>query len=125
MVKGQLRSRTELLLDSSPVVVSKVKYQIVIQWSATSMAGYDKMISIEDMLIANLSGGSEVDGHDAGSEEVNIFILTNDVHHAFSEIKSLLAACSALRDARIGYLEVGQSEYSVLWPEGLQSFSVA
>jgi len=36
------------------------------------------MIEIEDALIQGLSEGNEVDGHDAGSGEMNIFIRVDD-----------------------------------------------
>lgn len=45
------------------------------------------MIEIESMLIDSISESSEVDGHDAGSGEMNIFVHTDDVHRAFAERK--------------------------------------
>jgi hypothetical protein len=83
------------------------------------------MIEIESMLIDSISESSEVDGHDAGSGEMNIFVHTDDVHRAFAEIKGLLAAHSALKDARIAYREIGKDKYSALWPDDLEAFSVA
>lgn len=102
-----------------------MKYQIVIQWPASSIADYDRMIEIESVLIDGISEDSEVDGHDAGSGEVNIFVHTDSVQGAFAEIKGLLAARAVLSSARIAYREIGKNEYTVLWPEGLERFSVA
>ena len=48
-----------------------MKYQLILQWPATSINDYDKMIDIENTLTANLADQSEVDGHDVGSGEVN------------------------------------------------------
>lgn len=101
-----------------------MRYQIVLQWPASSIAGYDRMIEIESFLIDTISEGSEIDGHDAGSGEVNIFVHTDDVHLSFAEIKGLLATRSVLKDARIAYREIGKDQYSVLWPEDLKNFSV-
>jgi ABC-type uncharacterized transport system substrate-binding protein len=49
-----------------------------------------KWLRIETMLIEKLAPGNEVDGHDVGSGEVNIFIFTEEPMRTFEEIKSLL-----------------------------------
>lgn len=105
-------------------LLATMKYQIVLQWPASSMADYDRMIDLESFLIDTISAGSEIDGHDAGSGEMNIFVRTNDVYFSFAEIKGLLAARSALKDVRIAYREIEKNKYSVLWPEGLNFFSL-
>lgn len=101
-----------------------MKYQIVIQWTASSIADYDRMVEIESALIDSLSEGSEVDGHDAGSGQMNIFVHTDNVQHAFAEVNGILTAQAALNGARVAYREIGKDEYTVLWPENLQSFTV-
>lgn len=102
-----------------------MKYQIVIQWPASSIADYDSVIEVDSALIDSLSEGNEVDGHDAGSGEMNIFVRTDNVQDAFVEIKGLLAARAALSSARVAYREVGRNEYTILWPEHLKRLSVA
>jgi len=47
-----------------------MRYQLVLQWPASSIDDYDSMISIEDSLIEGLPNDSEVDGHDIGSGQV-------------------------------------------------------
>jgi hypothetical protein len=42
--------------------VPTMKYQIVLQWPASSIADYDRMIELENALIDGLSESSEVDG---------------------------------------------------------------
>ena len=105
--------------------LSAMKYQIVIQWPASSNADYDRLVELEYALIDALSEGSEVDGHDAGSGEMNIFVHTESVQAAFAEIKKLLAERAALNSARVAYREIGKNEYTVLWPEHLERFSLA
>jgi len=90
--------------------IPAMKYQIVIQWPASSIADYDRMIEVESALIDSLSEGSEVDGHDAGSGEMNTFVYTDNVQDAFVEIKGLLAARAALNSARVAYREIGKNE---------------
>jgi hypothetical protein len=64
-----------------------MKYQLVLQWPASSVDDYDSMIAIEESLIEELRGDSEVDGHDAGSGQVNIFIRTGGPAKTFEDIK--------------------------------------
>ena len=83
------------------------------------------MIEIEDALIEKLPKVHDVDGHDAGSGEVNIFIRTNDPKQAFREVKAVLGSRDFWVDARVAYREVSGSEYTILWPKELTKFSVA
>lgn len=102
-----------------------MKYQLVVQWPSTSIKDYDVMIKAEDALIERLSELHEVDGHDAGVGEMNIFILTNDFGTAFDEVKAVLQDEELWVDARVAYRDVNDSEYTILWPEGLREFNIA
>ena len=55
-----------------------MKYQLVLQFYASSIEDFDQLIEIEEMLESTLGNLHEVDGHDFGSGEMNIFIHTND-----------------------------------------------
>jgi hypothetical protein len=101
-----------------------MKYQLVLQWPASSIKDYDAMIEVEDALIEKLSEANDVDGHDAGSGEVNIFIRTDDPKRAFNEVKAILGSRDFLVDARVAYREVAGSEYTILWPKNLSEFEV-
>jgi hypothetical protein len=99
-----------------------MKYQLVLQWPAYSIRDYDAMIEVEDVLVKRLTTDSEVDGHDAGSREVNIFIHTNDPARTFHEVKTILGSRDFWLDARVGYRELAGSEYTILWPKDLTEF---
>jgi hypothetical protein len=49
----------------------------VLQKAANSIDDFEDIISFEDALIGLLSGKADVDGHDFGSGEANIFIITS------------------------------------------------
>jgi hypothetical protein len=102
-----------------------MKYQLVVQWPSTSIEDYDAMIEIENALIANLSAESNVDGHDMGSGEANIFIRSNAPRRAFNEVRAILESRDAWSDARVAYRDVAGSDYTILWPEGLSEFRVS
>ena len=102
-----------------------MNYQLVLQWPASSIKDYDTMIEIEDALIEKLSKAHDVNGHDAGSGEVNIFIHTDDPKRAFTEAKAVLGTRDFWVDAKVAYREMDGSEYTILWPKGLTEFRVA
>jgi hypothetical protein len=101
-----------------------MKYQLVLQWPATSIKDYDTLVEIENVLTESLSEGSEVDGHDAGLGEMNIFIHTDNPVAAFNEVKSVLGSRDFWVDARVAYREIVKSEYTILWPKDLNEFKV-
>ena len=105
--------------------VSAMKYQLVLQWPASSIRDFDRMIEVEGALAAGLSSRHVVDGHDAGSGEVNIFIHTDDPLRAFEEAQAVLGSRDFWIDARAAYRELAKSDYIILWPRDLSGFKVA
>jgi hypothetical protein len=101
-----------------------MKYQLVLQWPASSVDDYDSMISIEDSLIEGLPNDSKVDGHDAGSGQVNIFIRTDEPTKTFEDVKNILKSRGAWTDILIAYRDLERSEYTVLWPKHLKEFEI-
>lgn len=102
----------------------KSQYQIVIQWDDED-GDFDFLIEIEEALLGALSSNHEIDGHDMGSGEANIFIISHDPMLAFSEIKDALTGKLAMDDVRIAYRDLQGDAFTVLWPEGLSEFNVA
>jgi hypothetical protein len=51
-----------------------MKYMLVLQWPISSIPDYEAIVALETALIDALPDGSQIDGHDAGSGEMNIFI---------------------------------------------------
>ena len=101
-----------------------MKYQLVLQWPAHSIEDYDSLIELEDFLIENLSSNSVVDGHDAGSGECNIFLLTDNPEFVFVELKTFLFERGVMTDARIAYRDLKSDEFTILWPMELREFKV-
>jgi hypothetical protein len=103
-----------------------MKYQLVLQWTLGSFANdYDTLIATEDLLITNLVDHGTVDGHDMGSGEMNIFILTDDPYLSFGQAKSILESSSTWATLRAAFREVDGSEYTILWPKYLTQFKLA
>ena len=61
-------------------------YQLVLQFCGDSLQDLDELIALEDELIEQLGDSADVDGHDVGSGETNIFIFTSDPKQTFERI---------------------------------------
>jgi len=93
-------------------------YQLVLQFSGDSLGDYDATVALENELIAELGDSADVDGHDAGSGEVNIFIITADPVRTFRQSRVVLERNRRLGAVTAAYRLVDGEEYTVIWPEG-------
>jgi len=102
-----------------------MKYQLVLQFRAESMMDFDELVVLEDLLIENLPPHSEVDGHDFGSGEFNIFILTDQPSESFRAAETTIAHYHPQQTLKAAYRELGQDNFVILWPPNLQDFTVS
>lgn len=101
-----------------------MKYQIVIQLPEALYDDLDWIADVEDKLDETLLN-AEVDGHDIGSGEVNIFIHTNDPVNVFKIAKNILEEEGvSLENIKAAYREIIGEDYIPLWPENLSDFKV-
>jgi hypothetical protein len=101
-----------------------VRYILVLQWPADSEADFEALISMEEQLGAAIGRYASVDGHDFGSGEMNIFIVTERPTEAFADVANVLCKDPRWGTLRAAYREAQGGTYEILWPEGLQNFSV-
>jgi hypothetical protein len=84
-----------------------MQYQLTLQFRGDSLGDYDAMVALEGELTEQVGDSADVDGHDCGSGETNIFIFTPDPAAPFQRL-------------------VDGERYTVIWPEGSQrEFRVA
>jgi prepilin-type processing-associated H-X9-DG protein len=102
-----------------------MKYQLILQLRASSAGDYDEMVELEEIIIGNLANLGFVDGHDAGSGEINIFILTDSPKAAFDRIRQTSTMRDVMADLKVAYREIGKDDFTVLHPEGLTRFAIA
>ena len=102
-----------------------MKFQLVLQLPATSIKDYDTLIELEDSVLRGLGGLGNVDGHDAGSGEANIFILTDEPHLVFERIETMLGSKDFMPDLKVAYREIGTDNFTIIHPPGLTQFAVA
>ncbi|MCK4744357.1 MAG: hypothetical protein KAT25_11100 [Sulfuriflexus sp.] len=71
---------------------------------------------IENELELVLRDHHQVDGHDIGAGEMNIFIHTNDPNETFELAKKTLSK-KDLEIISVAFRDMKGDEYSVIWPE--------
>lgn len=98
---------------------------MVLQLPASSIKDYDAMIELEETITQSLDKLGCVDGHDAGSGEMNIFILTDHPKLAFERVKQVLGTTDFMPDLKVAYREFGKDEFTILYPESLRYFAIA
>jgi hypothetical protein len=101
-----------------------VRYVLVLQWPGFSEADFNALIGMEDTLTEALGDHSRVDGHDFGTDEMNIFIETGDPAEAFSDALAVLGDDLRWAEVRAASRDQTQDAYTILWPQGLSAFSV-
>lgn len=101
-----------------------MKYQLIIQFPEALYDDLDWIADLEDKLNEVLLD-AEVDGHDIGSGEVNIFIHANDPVNSFRIAKSILEDDGVeLNNIKAAYRKLNGEHYIPLWPENLVDFTV-
>jgi hypothetical protein len=86
-----------------------------LQFSVDTEDAFERGITLEEHLDAVLSGTAEVDGHDVGSGEMNIFIFTPNPAATFERCLPELAS-SSLRLLGAAHREISAESYQRIWP---------
>ncbi len=101
-----------------------MKFQLVVQLQDDSEEGFERMIALEEELIGGLGELAEVDGHDVGQGEGNVFLLTDEPELLFDRIRPLPTAGGMLPELRIAYRPIDGDDFKVLFPNDLSHFEV-
>jgi hypothetical protein len=100
-------------------------YQLVLQFPAVAV-DFDELIAIEEALLAVVAPPATVDGHDFGSGEGNIFILTGTPVATLDIVLPVLERLSVDGDTTVAYRVLESSDFTVIWPKCSKGeFSVA
>lgn len=100
-----------------------MKYQLVLQFPEELFGDLDWIADIEDRLDESLKE-AEVDGHDFGSGEINIFIHTNNPVSTFEVVRTILKYSNLFEYVKVAYREISGDQYTCLWPQNLQDFNI-
>jgi hypothetical protein len=101
-----------------------MRYQLVLQLHGSSLEDLDKLVELEDRIMSVLHGLGTVDGHDIGSSEANIFILTDAPQKTFERIQNSGAANDVMASLRVAYREADGISFTLIHPPGLLRFNI-
>ncbi len=79
------------------------EYQLVIQWSGAALIDYDSLIAVELELSDALPRSDDVDGHDMGCGEANIFIPTREPRRTFERASAVLERLGLIGTAHVAF----------------------
>ena len=93
-------------------------FQLVLQFVGHACPALEDLVALEDELQGHMPSNAVVDGHDIGSDEANIFVLTSDPAVTFSAMIPVLRERGRLKGLRVAYRAEASEDYVNLWPEG-------
>jgi hypothetical protein len=101
------------------------EYQLVFQLRGSSQLDFEEMLGLETELRSAIGDLGEVDGHDMGQDEMNIFVLTKSPIRCFESLRSLPGVARAMPRLKVAFRPLDSDDYEVLYPSGLYRFTVA
>ena len=102
-----------------------MRYQLVIQFEAIYLSDFDDLMRFEEALRNAIGDSATVDGHDFGSGELNIFVLTDHPESTCQLVQEISASIHPIQRMAIAFRELTGGEFSILWPQDLKKFSVS
>lgn len=94
-----------------------MRYQLVLQFAGPGALTLDELIELEDELTRQLPASAQVDGHDIGSGEGNIYLSTGDPLGTFAAIRPILTKRGQLEGLGVAYRAERSNEFVRVWPE--------
>jgi len=100
-------------------------YQLVFQLRGSSVLDFEEMIALEEELESAIGDLGNVDGHDLGQGEMNIFVHTASPVRLFETVRSLPLVARAMPRLKVAFRPLDGDAYEVLHPSGTYRFTVA
>jgi hypothetical protein len=92
-------------------------FQLVLQfkpWGSTQLV---ELVDLEKQLIEALDGVADIDGHDVGSNEANIFILCSDPAVVFPGCVPFVTKAGLLPILSAAHRPCDGERYTRIWPQ--------
>jgi hypothetical protein len=95
--------------------------QLVLQFKPWGDRPFDDLLDLESRLVTALQGTGDVDGHDVGSDEANIFIITTQLAPTLTACMGVLQLSGLRSICSAAYRDVAEDRYTRVWPVGDRS----
>ena len=93
-----------------------MEYQLVIKFWRKSLADEAFLGPFEAELKQLLGDAVELEGHDVGAKEINLFVLTADPRNTFRRARDILERMGVERGLSAAYRGVGGAQFTAVWP---------
>lgn len=95
-----------------------MQYQLVMRFRKSTLETQDAIAALEAALAETLAGVAQLDGHDTGAREIDLFMTTADPGSAFRRSKRRLEELALLDKVVVAHRLEGGARFTVLWPLG-------
>lgn len=103
-----------------------MRTQLVLQFQTTGdLDSFDKLRRFEEALSTMVGQIANLDGHDLGLGEMNIFILTDHPIATFDLVQQMEESLRPSKNMKAAYRLIEREDYVCLWPPDLDHFQVA
>ena len=93
-----------------------MRHVVVFQFNEESIDSFDHLVALEEDLAERVDEVGDLDGHDMGVGEVNIFFFSDKPQLVFAEARSFLEREGLLAAVRVACRPVDEDKYTWLWP---------
>lgn len=91
-------------------------YQLVIKFWRKSLADESFLATIESDLKNALGDSVELEGHDVGPKEINLFMLTAEPRIAFRKARDILEQRGITNGVSAAFRLNGGEQFTSIWP---------
>ncbi len=98
----------------------EMEYQLTLKFPYYDVDDYKNIIALEEKLSKKLGKSANVGGHYAGSEVMNIFVITSQPLESFVVVLEVVRGEGFLASLSVLCRAVNGDKYARLWPLDLQ-----
>lgn len=93
-----------------------MRYQLVFRFRKAAFETPAAVLALERAFAEALGGKAQLDGHDTGTRDIDLFLLSEEPDSAFRRCKPALEAASLLDKVVVAHRLEGGARFKVLWP---------
>ena len=95
-------------------------YKLTLKFPYYDVDDYKDILALKDKLISKFGGSASVDGHYAGTDMMNIFVVTSQPLETFVVVLEVVRSEGLLASLSVMCKAVNGTKYARLWPLNLQ-----
>jgi len=95
-----------------------MQYQLVLRFRKSLFESPGDIHALEIALTDSLGDAARLDGHDTGSRDIDLFIMTTDPASTFRRSKPTLERLLLLDRVTAAHRLEGGARFTVVWPPG-------